>query len=614
MQTLLGKATYEAREFTTLREMLEQSAALYGAAPAFCFRRYPAGPVQLRTYEEYLEDVRALALELLDRGARRVAVIGENSYEWAVTYSAILHAGLIAVPLDRQLPVEEVLSLLKRSGSDHFFCSPKLLGHIEAVLEELPEIENCCFDTQWAGKTALELPKSEKVSRYSERSEHGHQLLRQAGKKLSLPEIDPEALALLLYTSGTTSQSKAVCLSHRNLCANIRQIAGAVKLAPGEKLLSILPMHHSFENTVGLQFPAYSGCTVCFADGLRYLAKNLSEWQVNAMIGVPLLYENIFKRVREGIEKSGKAGILEIMKPLGRGVKILSVKAHRMMFGTVLKALGGEIRLMVSGAAPIDPEVIRGFSDLGIEFLQGYGMTEHSPVISVCDSKHNSLGSVGHPLDGVEVAIDTEEEYRGAIGEIWVRSPAVMQGYYENEEATREALDAEGWLHTGDMGFLDNKDCLHITGRTKNMIVLENGKKVFPEECEELFNRIAGVRESYVWGETGEAVGGDVDLAVLLELETPALEKALDMKLPGEAEAFTEEQQEQVRSYLQNQVQQACASMPAFKKVKYFLYTREPMQRTASMKIRRQPQLARIHAFLSAENARLREVNGREMK
>lgn len=621
MQIIRGTAQYESRPFQTVCEMLEQSAELYGTRPAFCFRRNSRGAVLLRTYEEYREEVLALALALLEKPAQHIALIGENSYEWTVAFQAILHSASIAVPLDAQLPEAEILSLLRRSAAEVFFFSPKFLPIAQKALEEISTLQTViCLDPVWSEPTPLVLPENPNLQRYSDWCARGRYALRQKRYQPELPCIDPEKPALLLYTSGTTSHSKAVCLNHRNISHNLQAIAGSIQLFPGERLLSVLPLHHTFENTVGLQYPLYCGCTICFTDGLRYLAKNLAEWRVNAMIGVPLLYESIYKRVREGIEKAGKTQLVDILLPIGRGLKVLSAKANRLLFSSILQSLGGEIRLMVSGSAPIHPDVVRGFSDLGIEFLQGYGMTEHSPVISVCDAKHNSIGSVGYPLNGVEIAIDTQEEYRGAIGEIWVRSSSVMMGYYDNPEATAETLDADGWLHTGDLGYLDTKDCLHITGRCKNMIVLGNGKKVFPEECEELLNAIPGVREAFVWGE--EAGEKEVDLAVLLEVERMEMAQCIQKMKAEYAQDCIDWTQnrklspallEEIRLYLQDQIQNACTKMPAFKKIKYFLFTQESMLRTASLKIRRKPQLERIHAFLAASDLSLREANGKLM-
>lgn len=627
MQTLKGIASYEARMFSTLREMLAQSVELYGHQPAFCFRRHPKGAVLLRSYEEFQEDVKSLAQELHQVGSKRVAILGENSYEWACCFFAVLDDAQLAIPLDKQLPDQEALSLLARSEAEVFFFTPKRLELAVQAYQELPHLKHLiCLNPQWIEKEAIQLPEDPAFSLYTDFLESGRHRLRLQSRKRQEEDVklDPEQTALLLFTSGTTSQSKGVLLSQRNLCSNIRSIAKSIKLNPGEKLLSVLPMHHTFENTAGLCYPLYSGCTVCFTDGLRYLAKNLAEWSINAMVGVPLLYENIYKRVKQNVEKAGKTQVFDWMKPIGRGAKMISVKANRLLFSSVLRALGGEIRLMISGAAAIHPEVVQGFSDLGIEFMQGYGMTEHSPVITVCDRKHNSLGSVGHPLADVELAIDTEELYRGAVGEILVRSESVMQGYYGNEEATAEAIDEAGWLHTGDMGFFDNKDCLHITGRCKSMIVLENGKKIFPEECEEVFNQIEGVKESFVWGhkQKDKAEGKEVELACLLELDLPLLVQVLQKRHPQVAaslELMAQRQQidesikPMVKQYLEEQLSLASKTMPAYKKIKYFLYTLESLQRTSTMKIRREQQLARIQSYLAASNQSLRQQHGQEM-
>lgn len=620
MQIIQGSPIYETRSFSTLPEMIRQSVALYGPNMAYGFRRYSAGPVLQRSYDELYEDVQALACTFPDPQEEgreiRMALIGDNSYEWMVTYLAILEAGCQAVPLDKQLPPEEVQNLLERSEAEYFFFSPKYSEAVADMSKELSQLKHrILWDSQGKGKERNEAHES-----YQQRLLEGQHLLRTGGKKrLEARKIDPDAMAILLFTSGTTSQSKGVMLSNRNLCSNLQSILAWVQLQPGERILSILPMHHCFENTVGQLFALSMGASIYIADGLRYLAKNLNEWKINVMLGVPLLYENIYRRMKEGIEKSGKSSLVEWMKPVGRGVKHLSVKAHRRLFSSVLRSLGGEIRLMVSGAAALSPEVIQGFMDFGIDFLQGYGMTEHAPVVSVGSRKYNSIGSVGTVMPGIELAIDTEENYRGAIGEILVRSDSVMLGYYKNEEATREVIDAEGWLHTGDMGYLDNKDCLFITGRCKSMIVLENGKKIFPEELEEKLDRLPFLKGSFVWGNTEEGREREVDLSALLEVNPEALRQMVEAegeeevilllrrweegtKLPASVETF-------LQGKIQKEVARICEGMPSFKRIKYILYTFEPLQRTTTQKVRRPLQQERIRAFLSAEGKSLRQLH-----
>lgn len=397
-------------------------------------------------------------------------------------------------------------------------------------------------------------------------------------------------------------------------------------------MLSVLPLHHTFENTAGFIYPLTAGATIYFLDGLRYLANNLKDWQITAMIGVPLLFENIYKRISDSIKSSTVANAsVSVLKPLGRGLQTIGLDLNRILFRSVLKALGGQIRLIVSGASAIKPEVIEGFKDFGIDFRQGYGMTETSPVISLTTEDNSVRGGVGYPLPGVEVAIDTDEKYRGAIGEILTRSKAVMKGYYMQDEASAEVMTEDGWLRTGDLGYQDQNGSLHITGRSKNMIVLNNGKKVFPEEVEEILLESELLNEVFVWGTSDK---NEIVLCLLAKLAKEKVKSlALDYqkdknikedKIEEEGQKLFEkwennlEVEENFVKYLQQRLTASLnpllASMPIYKRIRYSFITREDFIKTTTLKLKRKEQEQRFMAFRRSFNLPLNQLQYKEIR
>lgn len=598
MERLHGKKIYDFREFSTLYEMLKQSESLYGRQIAYQFRRKPRGKLLLRSYSELLSDIEDFGTALLDLGLHQsyVALAGVNSYEWSVSYQAVINGVGVIVPLDKMLPENEMYALLERSRAKAFIVTPALLDFAMRAKSTLPQLEFViCKEQVQAGTSDLASKPEEGFYLFSDLVKRGA-LLRQAGDKRyqeALASMDTKALAVLLFTSGTTDQSKGVMLSQHNLVSNIRSGLSNIKMYPGERALSVLPLHHCFEGTVGMSCLLACGGCICFADGLRYLAENLIEWKINILLGVPLLFENIYKRIEEGIEKKGKAGVVKFMRPIGRGLAKAGFSTNRKLFRSVLEGLGGELRLVVAGAAAMSKEVHQAFIDFGVSFYQGYGLSESSPVVAACNDQVNVPGTIGQPLYGIEVAIDNEKN--GEVGEILTRSESVMMGYFEDEAMTKACIDEEGWLHTGDMGYIDHHQCIVITGRCKSVIVLTNGKNVFPEEMEQLLNQIPGVQESMVFGYENER--GIIDICCKFQLDP--------QKLPVDAK-----EDALIANYLQVEIYKVNQQIPAYKTIKHFIYSEEPFIRTTTMKVKRFVEQEQIQAWLVAKGQPLRKLSG----
>ncbi len=597
MQIIEGKRIYNTRTFNTLIEMLRQSTELHGDKSAYMFRRKPHGKILTRTYSELVANIEELGTALIDLGLQgeRIALAGENCYEWVVSYYATVSGVGVVVPLDKLLPAGELIELLKRSKSKAFIFTPALMDIALQAKEEVDSLEYLiCMNEVSPKPLDLKDKPEEKFFRYTSLIRKGAALLEDGDKRFLKAEVNVDEMCTLLFTSGTTSIAKGVMLSMKNLVSNASGAAAVLEIFPGERALSVLPLHHSFEQMAGMIVMLYFGTCICFTDGLRYLAENLVEWRINVMLGVPLLMTNIYKRIHDKIEKSGKAGLVNALRPLGRGLAQVGFQTNRKLFKSILDGLGGGLRLVVTGAAAMDKDVIQAFLDFGVTFFQGYGLTESSPVVACCNMKLNIPGTIGPPIYGVQVKITNDNP--NEPGEILTKSDSVMLGYFEDPALTAEVIDEDGWLHTGDMGFIDNRGAIHITGRVKSMIVLTNGKKAFPEEIEFLINTIPGIKESMSWGETNAREA--VDICAKLQFDFDTLTKHAG----EDAAARTR--------WIRERLEEVNEKMPEYKRIKYFIYTDKDMIRTTTLKVKRFEELDSIHAWLAEQDMTMRDADG----
>lgn len=608
MRTVTGNPIFEAEKYATTRDLMLTTCEKFAELDAFVFRRNPKLSEVHKTFYEFGEDIKSLSAYIINSKYQgdKLSVVGENCYEWFVSYNAILATDSVGVPLDRMLPEDELVALLERSQSKILFYHhkhhPMMLSIAEKMTNGSINIAVEKFVCMWSDTIGEEesFKADSRFSMMSELIEEGKKIRDEKGDDYvrNFP-INSEEARIILFTSGTTSMSKGVLLSHKNICSDVYSITTTLDVRKGDRAFSVLPLHHTFENTCDF-FILSMGATICLSDGLRYIVKNLQEWHPEVCISVPLLFENVHQKIEAGIKESGKEKLINIMIPVTKFLCKLGIDIRRSIFKEVLDKLGGDIRLIVVGAAPMDKRYIDSFSNFGIDFFMGYGLTESAPVISVCTTECNVHGSVGRPMTDITVAIDTEDTSKNAVGEIITKSDCVMLGYYKNEEATREAIDENGWLHTGDMGYLDKKGAIHITGRVKSMIVLTSGKKAFPEEIEALLTEIKGVSEAFVWGNKSER-GDQIDICAKLLINRELIAEAI-----GSTGVPTDEE---VTAYLNDAVLEANHKMPHYKYVKYYVFTEKDMIKTTTLKIRRPMEQASIEDALKAKNTTMKDMN-----
>ena len=569
----MRKPIYDVMKFRNLKEMLQKSGEAYGNRPAYIFKTEEEGKFREITHKEFRNDINNLGTALIDLGLKnkRIAVISENRYEWCVAYLAIVTGTGIVVPLDRALPDNEIENLILRSEVEAIFYSNKY----SEVMERLKEQGN----TNIKYFISMDL-EQEQNGIYAEKQliEAGKKLIEQGNREFLDAKINEEEMSIMLFTSGTTAMSKAVMLSHKNICSNLIDIASVIKVDEYDRFLSFLPLHHTFECTVGFLYPVSKGGAIAFCEGIRHIADNIKEFQITAMISVPILFENMYKKVMKGIEKKGK---LETVK---KGIKIsqfllkFGIDIRKKLFKEIHDNLGGKVRLFVAGGAALDPEAEKGFNALGFTMYQGYGLTESSPVIAAEDDKYRRLGSIGKAFPSMEVKIDEPNEE--GIGELLAKGPTIMLGYYNNEEATKETIE-DGWLHTGDLAKIDKDGYIFICGRKKFVIVLKNGKNIYPEELEALINKIEGVKESFVYGRPED--DGDYKICAKIVYDKELME-----------EIYHEKEEEKIKEIIWQEVKKVNKTMPAYKYIRDIIVTEQDLIKTTTQKIKRFEEIKTI--------------------
>ena len=566
------KKLHEFEKFKDLKDMLNKSTEKFADKTAYRLK-IESGKYKDISYKELKADVDALGTELIEMGLKdkRIAIISENRYEWSMAYLAVVTGTGVIVPLDKSLPANEIESLMIRSGVEAIFYSKKY----DEIMKDI-RMRNTT-DIRYYISMDLD-SNSENILSQKELIRKGRELLESGNQKFVSADIDAEKMQIMLFTSGTTAKSKAVMLSHKNICADLMDIAAVIKLTPEDTMLSFLPLHHTFECTVGFLYPISKGCRIVFCDGIRHIAENIKEYQVSAMISVPILFENMYYKVLKSVEKKGK------LPKLQKGIKIsnlllkFGVDKRREIFSEIHDQFGGKLRLFVNGAAALDPKVEKGLNELGITTFQGYGLTEASPVVAAENDFEQRIGSVGKVFPSLKVKIINKN--KEGIGEIIVKGPTVMLGYYQNEEATKETIK-DGWLYTGDLGYLDKDDFLFITGRKKDVIVLKNGKNVYPEEMENLVNRIPGIKESMVYGRKDK----DDDITICVKIVyDPDIMK----------ENYQVEDEEQIKEVLWKKIKEINKTMPAYKYIREIMVTQEELIKTTTQKIKRFEEMKKI--------------------
>lgn len=564
---------YEAKEFKDIKEILYNSVKIYKDKIAFVIKHKENKEIKYEniTYPKLLEDVNSLGTSFYELGlkGKRIAIIGKNRYEWAISHFGALLGEIVSVPLDKDLQYDELENSLIRSKADCIIFDEKLKNTIDEIKKN-----NNTQLTEY-----ISMDKLDGYKNIEQLIKDGEKLIKSGKKDYINAKIDENKMNILLFTSGTTSKSKAVMLSQKNIASNIYAMQCVEDINCNDTNIAFLPFHHIFGSTCLIMMVA-NGAKTVFPDGLRYIKQNLNEYKVTLFVGVPILVEAIYKTIMKEVEKQGKTKIIKGAIGVSNFLRKMNIDVRKKLFKQIIDALGGKLRFVISGGAPADPEIAKGFNDLGIKLVQGYGLSETAPVIAAENEKVIKPGSVGLPMLNDEVEIVNKDE--NGIGEIRVKGPNVMLGYYEMPELTAEVLK-DGWFYTGDLGYIDKDGVLFITGRNKNMIVLKNGKKVFPEELETLVNRIDLVEECMVFGLPDKDDKNDVKLSVKIVYNKDVAE-----------EKYAGKSFDELYKIIWDKIKELNTSFPRYKHIQKLILTDKELIKTTTKKVKRQEEMKRI--------------------
>ena len=566
-----GVAYNNVRPIPELKTMLETSADIYGNNVAIYQKFENKKPYVGITYKQLLADVNSLGTALLNRNFKdkRIAVIGKNCYQWAVSYLAAVCGVGICVPLDKELPAEELKQLVMDAG-------------VSCVLLD-KAYEDIFCDIRDEKDTDLELlvnfesgNEEKDIMLFEHLIEEGQKQLATGDRQFLDAEIDAEKMAVILYTSGTTGVAKGVMLSHANICDNLMGAPTFLHVTEDDIFFSVLPIHHTYECTCGLLIPLYMGSAIAYCQGLRHIEKNMKEIKPTIFLGVPLLLEGLYKKIWKEIKKQGKAQALKKILMLNGLSKKINVNLVKPFVKDIRKVFGGRMKILISGGAAINPKVLEFFNDIGFIAIQGYGLTECSPLAALNPDRSWLMrsDSAGHVMPGMEVKVVNKGN--DGVGEIVFKGPSVMLGYYNNKEATEEVLRG-GWFYTGDLGYVDNDGYIYITGRLKNVIITQNGKNVYPEELENYLKNISCIDEAMVWGQNSEIDERDTIIAATVTLDEEALTEAI-------GENYTDEEK---RDFIWEEVDKINENLPLFKKIKKVVIKEDDFEKTTAKKIKR---------------------------
>ncbi len=561
---------YEPTAYQTIKEVFLRSIEVYKRNTVILEKRDHKAKFREWTYEEFGKDVLGLGTGLvkyLNLVDKRVVIIGENCYQWYVSYMAMLCGVGIAVPIDKDIPAHELETLIRRAKASAIIYSPKKRDVIEKIKEQVPQVTY--FIEMYS-----DAPLRDREVGLNAVKDIGRKLVESGDSSFRELEIDPEEFRVLIFTSGTTSSAKGVMLCQRNLAQNINAVSAYVQLYEEDRLMSILPLHHTYESTIGFLVPIASGASIGVCEGLKYIVQNMHELSPTIILTVPLLVENLYKKIQENIKKGKKSTLVNSMIHITNGLKSVNVDIKRRVFAEIIDNLGGKLRLLISAAAPIDPKIGKWIENIGITFLQGYGLTETAPIAALTPEKKPKVGTTGIPVICAEIKIANPNE--NGEGEIMIRSETLMLGYYEDEEATREAITEEGWFHSGDVGTMDSEGFITITGRCKNVIVTQNGKNIYPEEVEQiLLDSVPEIKECMVYG---IEEGKEVTIAVKVIPDYVKLGQAMGRDIVAPEEAY---------KYLWKSIKEVNKKLSSYKAIKKLEVKEDEFEKTSTMKIKR---------------------------
>ncbi|MGN1013008.1 MAG: AMP-dependent synthetase/ligase [Clostridia bacterium] len=530
------------------------------------------------TYKQVKEKINGLGTYLLNDlnlKGEKIAVIGENSSRWYISYMAVVCGVGIVVPLDKGLPENEILNLLKRSGAKAIIYSSRMSDMIQNIKKDLPsDMIFIDMNKKESDSEALSLDRI---------AEKGIDEINSGDESYINMPLDNKAFSILLFTSGTSDKSKGVMLSHKNLCANIYSCSCVVPEFGKYTCLSVLPLHHTYEFTLDYLFMTAAGGTIGICQGLKYFNKDIKLIKPDFVLAVPAFIERINKAIEKSIKETGKEATIKVVKKVANGFSKLGIDFRRKVFAKVHNEFGGNLKYLFCGAAPLEPELIEKMESYGFKFLQGYGLTETSPLVSGTTLTLYAPGTVGKAVEGVDIRVDLSEneDENSNIGQIIVKGDNVMLGYYDDEEATKKALK-NGWFYTGDLGYFDLRGNLVITGREKNVIVTSNGKNIFPEELESLINKIPLVSESMVYGKKKSKSSKDVIVAVRVTLDNEEITYRFGNNVPSDEEIY---------KIISEEIKKVNRMMSSYKSIKELEIKKDDFIKTTTMKIKRKEEI-----------------------
>ena len=552
----LKQKYHKCEEVTNFKEMIERSAQIYKTRTAFKLKNKD-GEIYSKTYEEVKNDIYALGTELIENGLtnKRIAVIGKNSYKWAISYLASSIVGVV-VPIDKELHSDDVINFMNVAECECILGDGKNLKTITENIEKLNNKKTIFVDFENSFEHYLEA---------------GRTLLEKGNTKFKEIKINPDEMKILLFTSGTTGNAKGVCLSQKNICSNILSIYGIVKVKRSDLFFSILPLHHTYECTIGFLLPLYSGASICYCDGLRYISKNMLEYHPSVILCVPLLLESMYKKIMKSLKKSlPEKYTNDGENPIDKLPFIL----RKIVSRKVKNTLGGRLRVFIVGAAAVNPEIANTFDKLKLNSLQGYGLTECAPLVAGNTDFFKRNDSAGLPIPTVEYKIDNPNQE--GVGEIIVKGPNIMLGYYNMPEETEKVLK-DGWFHTGDLGKIDENGFLYITGRCKSVIVTKNGKNIYPEEIESYLNESPLISESLVIGTHKEN-----DDETYVNAQIFPNKEAITEYLKG-----TVPTKEEIKKVISDVIANVNSKIPNYKHIKDFAIRDSEFEKTTTQKVKR---------------------------
>ncbi len=557
---------FETRSIDSIQDMLLQSVKQYGKRQALT--DFNPTPISSVTFEQLLQHVRAFGTALHKLGLKErshIAVISENRVQWGIAYLAAVCYNYVIVPVDRNLGKTEVLNIIHESDARAVVFSSSVESHFESVHKSLRKIRHYIH---------MDLPGQE-----------GEFLSMKAmmddvpaAKFREMPEIEPDKLSIIVFTSGSLGRAKGVMLTQKNIAADLMGMVQMIRLYPEDRFLSVLPIHHTYECTCGFLCPLYKGCSVYYARSLKTIPEDLKQSKASILLGVPLLYEKMYNNIRKGIrEKTITRIIVPPMQGAGNLLNKLGWRqAQRTLFKSLHEKFGGNIRLFIAGGAAPDPEVAEGLRKLGFQFVQGYGLTETAPILTLNRLDAFKDDAAGLPIPGVKIKIDEPDE--NGVGEILAHGDNIMPGYYKNEQATRDTFTDAGWFRTGDLGYIDDDGFLHISGRKKNVIIAANGKNVFPEELEDLLNRSPYIQESMVYGKAVSDYHEKIEAQIVVDGE------ALIARAESKNREITGEW---VRELIQREINKVNKQLTSYKRIQNFIVREEEFAKTTTQKIKR---------------------------